>query len=125
MEKVLMEEQNIAANEFCSKFSEKAECKNDEYTVCNWCDEHKPESQSNDKSVRCVSAAYHWLECQRQIIAPMKKERTKHKFDWSKSKPIQVEKGKMTKKNDFNFDKLLQKKIHQGGVEEPYVQDEL
>ena len=99
-----MEELNITAEEFCSEFDEKDECKDDEYNVCNWCDEHKPESKSEDKSPRCVAASYHWDHCLRQI-APPKKERIKHKFEWSKSKPTRLEESSDGK--IFDFDKIV------------------
>ena len=59
-------------------------CKSDEYELCNWCDTHKPESDSEDKSIRCVPASYHWFHCERAIAPP--RERIKHNFDWGHKK---------------------------------------
>lgn len=115
MEKRLLEEHTITADNFCSNFDNKEDCKNDEYNVCNWCDQHKSESESTDTSVRCVSASYHWMQCQRRI-APPRKERIKHKFDWDKSKP-----GDTTLdgggREESNHDEVAKLKMepHEGG----------
>mmetsp|Transcript_11734 Transcript_11734/g.22236 ORF Transcript_11734/g.22236 Transcript_11734/m.22236 type:complete len:117 (-) Transcript_11734:2175-2525(-) len=105
MEKQLMEEQDITADKYCSEFDNKEDCKNnDEYNdICNWCDQHKPENQSMDTSVRCVAASYHWNECQRQI-APPRKERVKYEFNWdTSSEPTGASSdGEMRKKSDYD-----------------------
>mmetsp|Transcript_4124 Transcript_4124/g.9259 ORF Transcript_4124/g.9259 Transcript_4124/m.9259 type:complete len:150 (-) Transcript_4124:618-1067(-) len=104
MEKQLMEEQNITADKYCTEFDNKEDCKNNgEYiNICNWCDQHKPVSQSTDTSVRCVTASYHWNECQRQI-APPRKERMKHKFDWDISKSAEASTDReMRDKSDYD-----------------------
>lgn len=86
-EKRLREEEQIEAKEYCSNFENKEECKtDDDYNVCKWCEQHKSESKATDTSARCVAASYQWTECTRQL-APPRRERMKHTFDWSKSIP--------------------------------------
>ena len=83
-EKELLHDLNKTPEQHCSEFDSKPICKADEYELCNWCDTHKPDSDSNNKTERCVPASYHWFHCERAIAPP--RERIKHKFTWGKKK---------------------------------------
>ncbi|KAL7513180.1 hypothetical protein ACHAXN_010220 [Cyclotella atomus] len=85
-EKELFQDLNITPEQHCSQFQSKHICKSDEYELCNWCHVHKDTSDSEDKSVRCVPASYHWFHCERAIAPP--RERIEHKFDWGKKKKV-------------------------------------
>ena len=81
-EKELLKDVNMTPEQHCSQFDTKPICKADDYELCNWCDTHKPDSDSEDKTTRCVPASYHWFHCERVIAPP--RERIKHKFEWGK-----------------------------------------
>eukprot|EP00956_Cyclotella_meneghiniana_P001618 scaffold1800_cov87-Cyclotella_meneghiniana.AAC.4 len=83
-EKELLKDLSITPEQHCSQFDTKSICKADEYELCNWCDTHKPDSDSENKTSRCVPASYHWFHCERAIAPP--RERIKHKFEWGKKK---------------------------------------
>ena len=92
-EKELLQDLNITPEHHCSQFNTKPICKADEYELCNWCDTHKPDSDSDNKTKRCVPASYHWFHCERAIAPP--RERIKHKFTWGKKKDDQVDEAEI------------------------------
>eukprot|EP00804_Cyclotella_cryptica_P022802 CCRYP_005027-RA/>CCRYP_005027-RA protein AED:0.00 eAED:0.00 QI:115/1/1/1/1/1/2/779/139 len=105
-EKELLQELNITPEQHCAQFHTKHSCNHDdEYTLCKWCDTHKPDSDSENQSARCVPASYHWFHCERAIAPP--RERIKHKFEWGKKKEEIVLEGVGEQESDP--DKLVEK----------------